>query len=440
MKRNIGYYDPLTGLQTKDLFFDSLTRILSYAKRNKKIVAVLFICVDRLKLINDKLGEIYGNKLLKDLTKRLLHCVRKSDILARPGRDEFMILLHDIRSAEDAALIARKILTVIDTPFILKKRKWLVSVSVGISIYPNDGHNAKMLLQHSYTAMQKAKEMGENIYHFYLPELTERAFERLEMENDLKLALKSKEFILRYQPQFDLKTGTIMGLECLVRWQRPYGTLIYPRNFLSIMEETGLIVELGEWVLHTACSQNKAWQKAGLKPVRVAVNISARHFHEQDVPHLVSRVLEDTGLEPKFLEIELTESVFVKNLERSVKALKVLSGMGVYISIDDFGTGYSSLSYLKHFPINKVKIVEPFIASVSFHPTDEVIARAIIALAHSLNMKVIAEGVEQRDQIAFVRTLKCDEVQGNIISPPLTHEKAAQFLAEEKKLKHTFLQ
>src|SRR4030042_3040971 len=206
------------------------------------------------------------------------------------------------------------------------------------------------------------------------------------------------------------------------------------------MEETGLIVELGEWVLHTACSQNKSWQKAGLKHIRVAVNISARHFHDQDVPHLVSRVLEDTGLEPKYLEIELTESIFVKNLERSVRALKVLSGMGIYISIDDFGTGYSSLSYLKHFPINKVKIVEPFIASVSFHPTDEVIAWAIIALAHSLNMRVIAEGVEQRDQIAFVRTLKCDEVQGNVISPPLPHEEAAQFLAEEKKLKHTFLQ
>jgi EAL domain-containing protein (putative c-di-GMP-specific phosphodiesterase class I) len=259
------------------------------------------------------------------------------------------------------------------------------------------------------------------------------------MENDLQLALKNKEFVLHYQPQFDLQTGTITGVEALMRWQKPGCDLIYPKSFISLMEETGLIVELGELALNMACSQNKSWQKAGLKPIRVAVNISARHFHEQDIPHLVSRVLEDTQLEPKFLEIELTESIFLKNLERSIKSLKVLSGMGVSISIDDFGTGYSSLSYLKYFPISKVKIVEPFIASVSFHPTDEVIARAIIALSHSLNMKVIAEGVEKRDQISFLRSLNCDEVQGNIISRPLANAELAKFLIEDKRLKHTFL-
>lgn len=439
MIKNIGYHDPLTGLPTKELFFGSLTNALTLAARNKKTIAVLFICVDRLKLINDTLGENYGNKLLKTLAKRLKACVRKSDIVARPGRDEFMILLPEIRYAEDAAVIARKIFTSIESPFTLRKRRLFVSVNIGISVYPNDGDNAKTLLNTSYTALQHSRELGKNTYQFYSPALTERAFERMLMENDLQLALKNKEFIFHYQPQLDLQTGIITGVEALVRWQKPEGILVYPKSFLSVLEETGLIVELGEWALHTACSQNKTWQNMGLKPIRVAVNISVCHFHEQDIPHLVSKVLEDTGLAPKFLEIEITESIFFKNLERSIKALKVLSGMGVNISIDDFGTGYSSLSYLKYFPINKVKIVEPFIASVSFHPTDEVIARAIITLAHSLNMRVIAEGVEERDQISLIRSLKCDEVQGNIISHPLTPEEVVKFLAEDKRLKHTFL-
>jgi diguanylate cyclase (GGDEF)-like protein len=437
--KNIGYYDSLTGLPKRELFFGSLTNAITLAARNKMTIAVLFVCVDRLKLINDTLGENYGNKLLKTIAKRLQACVRKSDIVARPGRDEFMILLPEIRYAEDAALIARKIFASLESPFTLKKRKLFVSVNIGISVYPNDGNNAKNLLNKSYSALERAREPGKNTYQFYSPELTERAFERMVLENDLRFALKNEEFILHYQPQIDLKTGLTTGVEALVRWQKPGSMLVYPKRFLPTMEETGLIAELGEWVLYTACSHNKAWQKNGLKPIRVAVNISARHFHEQDIPHLVSRVLEDTGLEPKFLEIELTESIFFKNLERSIKALRILSGMGVTISIDDFGTGYSSLSYLKYFPINKVKIVEPFIASVSFHPTDEVIARAIIALAHSLNMKVIAEGVEKRDQISVVRSLKCDEVQGNIISHPLTSEEAVRFLAADKRLKHTFL-
>lgn len=432
-------HDPLTGLRNRAAFFDCLTQAIALAARHKKAASVLFICIDHLKLINDTLGENYGNKLLKTFAKRLEVCIRKSDIVARPGRDEFMILLPEIRYAEDAALIARKIFASLESPFTLKKRKLLISVNIGISVYPNDGNDAKTLLNKSYSALECARELGKNTYQFYSPELTGRAFDRMVLENDLRFALKNEEFILHYQPQFDLQTGQIIGVEALVRWQKPGSMLVYPKEFLPIMEETGLIAELGERVLFIACSHNKAWQKNGLNPIRVAVNISARHFHEQDMPHLVSRVLEDTGLEPKFLEIEVTETIFFKNLERSIKALRVLSAMGVTISIDDFGTGYSSLSYLKYFPINKVKIVEPFIASVSFHPTDEVIARAIIALAHSLNMRVIAEGVEKREQISVVRSLKCDEVQGNIVSHPLTPEEVVRFLAADKRLKHTFL-
>jgi diguanylate cyclase (GGDEF)-like protein len=431
----IASYDSLTGLHSRDLFFDCLTRAIALAARNKKTVGILFICIDRLKLINDTLGENYGNQLLKTLAKRLKACVRKSDIVARPGRDEFMILLPEIRYAEDAALIARKIFRALEEPFILKKRSMLVSVDIGISVYPNDGDNAKALLNTSYTAMLRARELGKNTYQFYSPDLTEKAFERMVLENDLQLALKREEFLLHYQPQIDLRTGMITGVEALVRWRTQQGNLVYPKNFLYLMEETGLIVQLGEWVLREACKQNKAWQEAGFRPLRVAVNISARHFHEKDITHAVSRVLEDTGLAPQFLELELTESIFLKNLERTVKALKVLRKMDVNISIDDFGTGYSSLSYLKYFPINKLKIVEPFISSVSFSPTDEVIARAIIALAHTLNMKVVAEGVEKKEQMQLIRSLKCDELQGNIFSLPLPPEEIGKLLKKGKKLK-----
>jgi diguanylate cyclase (GGDEF)-like protein len=426
--------DPLTGLLNRNVFFDSVTQTIAFAARNKNISAILFICIDRLKLINDTLGENYGNKLLKALAKRLKACVRKSDIVARPGRDEFMILLPKIRYAEDAALIARKIFTSLESPFSLKTHKLIVSINIGISVYPDDGDSAKALLNTAYTALQRARELGENTYQFYSPALTERAFERMVMENDLKFALQREEFVLHYQPQIDLKSGMICGLEALVRWQKPGDALIYPKSFLYLMEETGLIVPLCEWVLRTACKQNKAWQEAGLKPLRIAVNISSRHFHEKDITHIVSRVLEETGLEPQFLELELTESIFLKNLDRTVKALKVLRKMGVNISIDDFGTGYSSLSYLKYFPINKLKIVEPFISSVSFSPTDEVIARAIIALAHTLNMKVVAEGVEKKDQMELIRALKCDELQGNIFSLPLPSEEIVQLLKKEKKV------
>jgi len=427
--------DPLTGLYNKTVFFNYVIQAIALATRHKKIAAILFVSVDRLKLINDTLGEAYGNKLLKTLAKRLEACVRKSDIVARPGRDEFMILLPEIRYPEDAALIARKIFASLESPFTLKNHKLIVSANVGISIYPNDGDNAKSLLNTSYTALQRAKELGENTYQFYSPALTERAFERMVMENDLKFALQREEFILHYQPQIDLKSGKIIGLEALVRWQKPGGDLIYPKSFIYMMEEMGLIVPFDEWVLYTACKQNKDWQEAGFRPLRIAVNISSRYFHEKDITHIVSRVLEDTGLEPQFLELELTESIFLKNLERTVTALKVLRKIGVNISIDDFGTGYSSLSYLKYFPINKLKIVEPFISSVSFSHTDEVIARAIIALAHSLNMKVVAEGVEKKEQMQRIRSLECDELQGNIFSLPLPPEEIDRLLKKDKKSK-----
>lgn len=430
--KNIVYYDELTGLENKDLFYDRLIQAIRLAARHKKTVAILFISIDRLKLINDTLGEQYGNQLLRSLARRFRGCVRKSDTVARPGRDEFLILLPQIRYAEDAALIARKMLVSLEAPFILKKHKLFITCNIGISIFPDDGDDAKNLLKNSYTALQRSKEVGKNTYQFYSPSLTEKAFERMLMENSLRMALKSQEFILHYQPQIDLQTGLITGVEALVRWERPGYGLIYPKDFLPLMEEIGLIVPLGEWVMRTACEQNKAWQKAGLKHIRVAVNISASHFHRHDITHTVSRVLEETGLTPEYLELELTESIFLENLERTVRALKVLRKMGINISIDDFGTGYASIGYLKYFPMNKLKIVEPFISSVAFSSTEEVIARMIIAMAHTLNMKVIAEGVEKKEQLDRIRILKCDEFQGNLFSHPVPPEKIARLLANAK--------
>lgn len=424
------YCDALTGLHNGALFYNCLEQALSFAKRNEKTLAVLFISVDRLKLINDTLGESFGNQLLRAIAKRLESCLRRSDIVGRPGRNEFMVLLPEIRSAEDAARIARNFFASLEPPFVLKKTDIFITLSIGISVFPEDGNNAKAILNTSYTAMQRAKELGKNSYQFYSPSITKKDFERMVMENSLQSALRRKEFIMHYQPQIDLKTGRIIGAEALVRWKKPGVGLVYPKEFLPLMEQTGLIVPLSEWVLKTACEQNKAWQNAGLQPIRVAVNVSARHFHEEDLTHLVSRVLEETGLAPGYLELELTENVFLQKLDRTVRALKVLRKMGVNISIDDFGTGYSSLVYLKHFPMNKLKIVEPFISSVSFSNAEEVIARAIIALAHTLNMKVVAEGVENERQLRLIRSLKCDELQGNIVSRPLPASKMARLLAK----------
>jgi diguanylate cyclase (GGDEF)-like protein len=424
-------YDSITGLPNKNIFFDRLAQALALARRGNRIAAVLFLSVDRLKLINDTLGQRCGDQLLKAVAERFNSCLRESDTVARPGRDEFMILLPAVTHAEDAALVAKKIFSALSSPFVLEKHEIFVTANIGISVHPTDGDDAPTLLRNSYTAMQRAKEMGNNTHKFYSPVINDKAFEQMIMENSLQLALRRKEFFLHYQPQINLSTGQISGMEALVRWQRPEVGVVYPNDFIHLMEETGLIVPLGEWVLHAACAHNKTLQEKGLKPMRIAVNLSVRQFH-QNIVETVSRVLEETRLEPNFLDLELTESIFVKDLDAAVEVLTALRSMGVNISIDDFGMGYSSLSYLKYFPINKLKIVEPFISSVAVDPNDAVIAKAIVALAHSLNMKVIAEGVEKEEDLAFIRSLCCDELQGNIFSQPLSAEDIAKLLAEGK--------
>ena len=429
---NNTYYDALTGLPNKSLFYDHLTQALSFAKRNNQIIADMFISVDSLKLINDTLGQGCGDQLLRIVSERLKGCLRKSDIVGRPGRDEFMILLPKITCAEDAAVVAKKIFTSMDIPFVYEKNELFISVSIGISIYPNDGDDAASLIKNSYTAMQRAKELEKNTYKFYSQAMNEEAFKRMMMVNSLRLAMRREEFLMHYQPQIDLNTGLICGMEALVRWQKPDFGVVYPGEFIHIMEESGLIIQLGEWVLRNACEQSKSWQKTGIRPLRMGVNLSACQFYQQDMVKMISRVLEETRLDPKCLEVELTESIFMRNIESTVEALKTLRSMGVHISIDDFGKGYSSLSYLKYFPVNKLKIVEPFVSSIAIDPDDAAITRAIVAMAHSLNMKVIAEGVEKEEHMDFLRSLKCDELQGNIFCRPLPAEDVIKVLAEEK--------
>ncbi len=433
---NKASYDFLTGLPNRALFYDRLTQAIALSTRTRNILAVMFISVDNLKLINDTLGQSCGDELLKDMAERIKLCLRKSDTLARPGRDEFMLLLPEISRAEDAAVVAKKIFSSLESPFVLEKHELFFPVSIGISIFPNDGGDAVTLIKNSYTAMQRAGETEKNICKFYSQEMNERAFHRMIMENGLRLALKREEFLLHYQPQIDLITGEISGVEALVRWKRPCFDIVYPNDFIHLMEETGLIVELGEWVLRNACAQNKAWQEAGLRPIRVSVNLSAHQFHKHDIVQTVSRVLEESGLDPDYLELELTESILMGNTEAAIEALEALGAMGIQIAIDDFGTGYSSLRYLNFFPIGKLKIDESFISPIAMGANDGAIVKAIIALAHSLNLKVTAEGVETEQQLAFLHEHECDEMQGYLWSPPLPAEDVPRVLASGKAYCH----
>ena len=427
-------YDATTGLPGRTIFHDRLTQALSLARRKGNAVAVMFVSVDYLKLINDTLGKNFGDQLLCIVASRLKGCLRNSDTVARPGRDEFMVLLPEITNADDAARVADKIFTSLNSTFVLGVHELFVNANIGISVYPDDGEDDICLIKDSYAAMQHAAEAGKNTYKFYSPAINVKAFNRMVTENCLRLALRREEFFLHYQPQIDLRTGHVSGFEALVRWDRPNFGVVYPNSFIPFLEESGMILPLGEWVLYSACRQNKLWQESGLKPVRVAVNISARQFQQGDIVDLVRRVLRETGLGPQFLELELTESIFMQNTEISVEALRALRENGVHISIDDFGTGYSSLSYLKYFPISKLKMVEPFVSVIAIHPNDAVIARAIVAMAHSLNMKVIAEGVEREEHLEFLRSLECDEFQGNIFSRPIPAGEAAGFLSGERMI------
>jgi diguanylate cyclase (GGDEF)-like protein len=413
------HYDLLTNLPNRNTFHDRLTVALAQAGRNRKMLAVLFVDLDRFKTIVDTLGHTIGDQLLRSVAERLGASLEAGDTLARLGGDEFVILLPQINRADRAVRVAQRVLEAIKPPFLFDNHELHVTMSIGITLYPYDGEDADTLLKNADTALYRAKEQGRNNYQLYTPAMNARAFERLALENSLRKALERNEFSLYYQPQVHMLTGGIVGIEAVLRWQHPDLGIVYPSEFISIAEETGLIGPLGEWVIRTACAQNQNWQKMGLPPMTMAVNLSARQFQQQDLVQSVARILKETDLDPRWLEMEITEGIAMQNADYTNVLLRGLKDMGVRVALDDFGTGYSSLSYLKKFPIDTLKIDQSFVRDLIIDPNDAAIANAVIVLAHSLKLKVVAEGVETREQEAFLREHQCDTYQGFLFSNAL---------------------
>lgn len=428
----MAYHDPLTDLPNRTLFYDRLSLALAHARRLDQMLAVLFIDLDQFKNINDSLGHATGDMLLQGAAGRLSSCIRAGDTLARMGGDEFTLLLPGIHQAEDAVKVARKIFDAFKQPWVLGGHEFHLTVSIGISVYPNDGVDPETLLKNADTAMHRAKELGRNSCQFYNPEMKAKILERLAMEKSLRYALEHDEFVICYQPQVHTGTGGITGIEALVRWQSPDRGLISPDRFIPLAEDTGLILPIGEWVLRTACAQNKAWQEAGFPSVRVAVNLSPYQFRQETLVETVVRVLKETGLEPCWLELEITESAAMYDVDYTIAVLHELRDMGIRIAIDDFGTGYSCLNCLKQFPINRLKIDQSFVSDAVINPASAAIVTTIITLANNLNLEAIAEGVETEEQLAFLKQCRCGQMQGYLFGEPVP---AGEF---EKILGRTF--
>lgn len=426
----LAYYDSLTKLPNRLLLEERLKQALTTAQFNNWLVAVLYLDLDRFQAINDTLGHPFGDKLLQAVAGRLVVHVRDSDTLARFSGDEFAMVLSDIGNQHNSALAAQKVFDILAEPFYLEGQEVFITPSIGIALYPTDADNKDDLIQRADTAMSHAKAQGGNNFHFYSADMNVTASQRLTMETQLRRALERDEFVLHYQPQVSLRSGRIIGMEALIRWQHPERGLVAPGEFIPLLEETGLIVSVGEWVLRTACAQNSAWLAAGLPPLRVAVNLSARQFRQSGLAAVVNQALQDAGLAPEHLELEITESIMIQDLQTTITTLHQLHELGIQISIDDFGTGYSSLSYLKRLPISKIKIDQSFIRDICTDPEDCAIANAVISLGHGLKMQVIAEGVETLEQLEHLRAQGCDEIQGYYFSRPLPAEAFAQLVRE----------
>jgi len=416
---HMAYHDVLTELPNRRLFEERLTRELQAAQEKGELVAVLFLDLDRFKYINDAFGHGIGDRLLQAVSERLSFCMRPGDTVSRQGGDEFTLLMPGIASPQEVEERAQRIYSSFQCPFTVDGQEIHITLSMGIALYPHDGDNAVDLMKHVDTAMYLAKESGKNNYQFYTSALHEMGYTRMSLENALHKALDRGEFRLHYQAQVCLETDTTIGVEALVRWQHPEHGLVSPALFIPLAEETGLIVPIGDWVLREACRSARRWQDAGLRPFKVGVNLSPRQFLQENLVERVASVLAETGLDPQYLDLEITESVAMHNVDHVIAKLQALKNLGVQISIDDFGTGYSSLSYLKKFPINTLKIAQPFVQDVNANADDAAIVQAIIAMAHSLNLSVIAEGVETDEQLGFLRSLHCDSVQGYLFSKPL---------------------
>lgn len=424
----LAFHDPLTHLPNRLLFKDRLEHAIKRAQREEHQVALFFLDLDRFKMINDSLGHSVGDLLIQKVGERLQCLVRKGDTVARLSGDEFTIILDKVDGVQGAKVFAHKLMSTFISPFVLEGREFRITVSMGISLYPKDGRDNDTLVKNADVAMYQAKEEGRNNFAFYVPALTTAVSKRLTLETELHMALKKKELVLYYQPQYSLKTGALTGAEALIRWKHPRQGLLLPGHFIPYAEESDLIISLGEWVLKTACKQMCEWQAQGYTMKRVAVNISGVQFLKGELVKTVRNVLKRSGLRPECLELEITESFFMKNTAWAIKSLKALKNLGVSIAIDDFGTGYSSLSYLKELPIDKLKIDQSFIRDIPGDLHAKAIARAILALAHGLDHTVIAEGVENKMQEDYLKSLQCDESQGFLHSPPVSAEAFVKFL------------
>ncbi len=412
-------HDELTGLANRALFHDRLEQSLHYAKRSGRIVAVLLLDLDRFKIINDSLGHSFGDRLLSAVAQRLERVVRDTDTVARLGGDEFVLLLAEVTEPDDVGLLASRILHELAVPHRIEGREIVMSASLGISLYPKDSDEGATLIRNADIAMYRAKQEGGGVFSFYAPEMNQRAMETMEIESALRQALERGEFTLYYQPKVDLASGRISGCEALIRWLHPRRGVVAPADFIPLAEETGLIVPIGTWVLKEACRQVRAWQAEGVPIANVAVNLSARQFRTGDLPGLVREVLGETGLDPHLLELEMTESMVMADHTQVVAVMEELTAIGVRLSLDDFGTGYSSFAHLSHFPINHLKIDRSFIRQIVTDPNSATIATSIIAMAHRMRLKAIAEGVETEAQLAYLRKQGCDEIQGYLLSRPL---------------------
>jgi diguanylate cyclase (GGDEF)-like protein len=427
--RQMAYSDSLTGLPNRELFNELLHQALAQANRHRRPLAVLFLDLDRFKLINDTLGHAVGDQLLQSAARRLRECCRREgDIVARRGGDEFIILLPELDDLQEPARVAQKIVDAFGQVFVLPEHALFISTSVGVSVFPHDGRDEETLIRNADLAMYRAKEAGRNRYHLYTPAMDVQASRRLTLESGLRQALARGEFLLYYQPKVNIRTGQIASIEALARWRHPEFGMVPPAQFIPMAEETGVIVPIGEWVLYTACAQNKAWQKAGLPPLRISVNLSPRQFQQVDLAEMVERVLAATELEPRWLELEVTESLMLHDEEQAIVLLRRLSELGVQISIDDFGTGYSTFSYIKKLPIHTLKIDQSFVSDIDSNQNDAAIVTAMIRMAQSLQLNVIAEGVETEEQRFLLDALDCPEMQGHLYSQPMPAVELGKFL------------
>ncbi|RCX33294.1 putative bifunctional diguanylate cyclase/phosphodiesterase [Thioalbus denitrificans] len=428
----LAYYDGLTSLPNRPLFEEKLVQALRDGQRNGRWVAILYLDLDRFKDINDSLGHASGDRLLRSVATRLLETVRNNDVVARLGGDEFVILLSDLAdgnaAGRAAATVARKVIAALADPFNLEGHEVLVTASIGVALAPQDGEDAGELIKNADTAMYQVKSSGKGHYQFFSREMNLAIRRRLRLEHSLRKALEHDEFHLVFQPQVSVRQGTVIGMEALLRWRQPHGEIIPPGEFIQLAEETGLILPIDEWVLRRACAQARSWVDAGIRDFRLAVNLSGRQFHRRGLILLVGRILSEIGLEPRYLELEITEGSVMADIDRAVEVLRGLRQMGVRLAVDDFGTGYSSLSYLRRLPIHTLKVDRAFIREIATSTQDAAIVEAIIRLGHSLGLQLVAEGVEQPEQLSVLEDQGCDSVQGYLLSRPLRAADATSLL------------